>query len=72
MTVAQYARHRGVSRQAVYKALGEGRIVRELDDTIDPDRADRLWAQNTNPFSRWSSGGEDVPLTDEDLERLVG
>ncbi|MDE2623766.1 MAG: hypothetical protein KGM83_11315 [Betaproteobacteria bacterium] len=48
--MAQYARHRGVSRQAVYKALerriGEARLP---DGRIDAEAADKLWLDNTNP-----------------------
>lgn len=51
---AAYARHRGVTRQAVHDALRRGRIHREDDGLIDPRRADREWAANTSP----TNGGE--------------
>src|SRR5437867_4358308 len=47
MTVATYARHRNVSRRAVYDALRAGRIARLPDGTIDPAAADRAWKVNT-------------------------
>ncbi|HXK13571.1 MAG TPA: hypothetical protein VNH45_03470 [Gaiellaceae bacterium] len=46
---SEYARHRGVSRQAIAKALAAGRISLESDGTIDPRRADAAWASSTNP-----------------------
>src|SRR5437667_9695972 len=49
MTVAAYARHRKVSRRAVYDALHAGRIARCPDGTIDAKVADRAWTVNTLP-----------------------
>lgn len=49
MTQAEYARHRGVSRQAVSKALRTGRIVLVEGGKIDPEVADAAWRQNTDP-----------------------
>lgn len=48
-----YARMRGISRQAVYKAINTGKIVAAVDDNgmIDVEVADRLWAENTHPFA---------------------
>ena len=43
LTREAYARHRGVSRQAVYKAIKAGRISIGDDMLIDPDVADREW-----------------------------
>jgi hypothetical protein len=52
LSIRAYARHRGVSDTAVHKAIQSGRITPEGDGTIDPDRADRDWARNTeNPRS---------------------
>ena len=50
MTVTEYARHRGVSRQAVYKALAARRIQRDRDGRIDAQTADRRWHELTDPF----------------------
>ncbi len=52
MNVTAYARHRGVSHVAVLKALNAGRIAREADGTIDPDKADAAWSSNTNQAQR--------------------
>jgi hypothetical protein len=47
LSIRAYARHRGVSHVAVKKAIDSGRITPEADGTIDPQRADLQWAQNT-------------------------
>jgi len=47
LSIRAYARHRGVSHVAVKKAIDSGRITQEPDGTIEPNRADREWAQNT-------------------------
>jgi len=47
MSIRAYARHRGVSDAAVRKAITAGRITPEADGTVDPDRADREWARNS-------------------------
>jgi hypothetical protein len=49
MTQAEYARYRGVSRQAVSKAVRSGRIVLAEDGMIDPEAADASWRRNTDP-----------------------
>lgn len=51
MTKAAYAKHRGCSRTAVYKAL-EWRIAGALlpDGKLDVALADCLWLANTNPL----------------------
>lgn len=46
ITQAEYARRRGVSREAVRKAVIQGRISL-LRGKIDPKRADREWSQST-------------------------
>lgn len=48
---AQYAKLRGVSRQAVDAAVKTGRIAAAVleDGKLDVDLADKLWAENTNP-----------------------
>lgn len=49
---AEYARRRGVSREAVRKAIDTGRISTVQGDTgrkmIDPEVADIQWAKNTD------------------------
>lgn len=47
ISIRAYARHRGVSHVAVKKAIDTGRITPEADGTLDPERADREWAENT-------------------------
>jgi hypothetical protein len=45
----KYATHRGVSEKAVRKAIAAGRITVEADGTINPVKADRCWAAQTDP-----------------------
>ncbi len=47
LSIRAYARHRGVSHVAVKKAIDTGRITPQADGTIEPNRADLEWAQNT-------------------------
>ena len=47
LSIRAYARHRGVSHVAVKKAIDTGRISQETDGTLDPERADQEWQQNT-------------------------
>lgn len=49
----EYGRLRGVSTQAVNKAIKSGRIAAAVNENrfIDVDLADRLWAENTNPIA---------------------
>lgn len=54
ITPAVYARRRGVSREAVGKAIRTGRITFVADATgrkmIDPEVADIQWKKNTDPL----------------------
>ena len=71
MTVNEYARYRGVSRQAVYKALAVGRITREDDGLVDVQAADRQWEESTDPLR----GGPRAGSTDDerrDREAALG
>jgi hypothetical protein len=45
----QYAALRGCAESAVRKAITTGRITPEPDGTIDPDKADAQWDQQTDP-----------------------
>jgi len=56
MYPVDYATHRGISRQAVYKAIAEGRI-QLVQGKIDRTLGDREWAQNSAP----SAGAEPTP-----------
>jgi hypothetical protein len=49
MSRRQYAAHRGVSHTAVGKAIATCRINLEPDGSIDPAKADRQWAAQTDP-----------------------
>lgn len=49
LSLRAYARHRGVSHEAVRKAIDTGRITTDADGSIDPQRADAEWARNTAP-----------------------
>lgn len=55
MSYRAYARHRGVSPEAVSKAVKTGRITVDANGRIDPERADKDWAENTNPAKAFSS-----------------
>lgn len=46
---AAYARHRGVSREAVRRALAEGRIEADAQGRIDTEAADVAWERNSAP-----------------------
>lgn len=52
MSIAQYAKHRGVSDQAVYRAIRAKRVTVRLDDDgkryIDSEAADKEWFANTD------------------------
>ena len=54
MSFAAYARHAGVSRNAVSKAISSGRIGPALRfsgtrQVLDVEQADKLWAERTTP-----------------------
>jgi hypothetical protein len=59
MTQAEYARYRGVSRQAVLKAVRSGRIVLDKNRRLNPDEADAAWLKNTDPTKPSNSVGGD-------------
>jgi hypothetical protein len=48
VSIREYARRRGVSDTAVHKAIESGRIT-TVSGKIDPEAADKQWAENTNP-----------------------
>ena len=59
MTQSEYAKHRGVSHVAVYKAIKAGRIS-TIDGKIDPAVADIQWERNTRARMP-SNPGEPAP-----------
>lgn len=65
VTFAEYARSRGLSRQAVSRAAREGRIPVASRGRVDPAAADAAWRANTDPGRPSSSlpGGADAPAT---------
>lgn len=69
VTQAEYAKHRGVSRQAVHKALRAGRIVVGEDGKIDQEAADAAWKGNSSPQMQPGSlnGGAGQPRQRESV-----
>ena len=47
ISIRAYAKYRDVSQSAVQKAIKTGRITKETDGTIDPNKADKDWDNNT-------------------------
>jgi hypothetical protein len=56
-----YARHRGVTENAVRKAIASGRIELEPDGTIDPAKADQGWAHRTDPAQQRERSPKEKP-----------
>ena len=61
MSVTAYALHRGVSHQAVSKAIEAGRIRKERNGKIDSDRADTAWALKTDPVRSLNNAPRQQP-----------
>lgn len=73
LTITAYARHRGVSHVAVLKAIKAGRIEKEADGTIDPEKADAAWARNTNQAQQRKAPKQSEPSrNDVEAEAPVG
>src|SRR5260370_42191814 len=70
MNKSQYARHRGVDESTVRQALREGRIVAAIDGTIDPELADRMWAENSARGQR-SGAAEVTTLADARRRKML-
>jgi hypothetical protein len=64
LTFRKYAVHRGVSVQAVSKAVAAGRITTVSDvkgrRRIDPEVADIQWSRNTDPVQAQRAAGQRV------------
>jgi hypothetical protein len=72
LSISAYARHRGVSDTAVHKAIRAGRITPEADGTIDPERADRDWAKNSDtPREGTARRAERVPVKEPASEPVT-
>ena len=48
MSQRKYAKHRGCHESTVRKAVRDGRIEKEADGTIDPEKADAAWEANSS------------------------
>ena len=57
---AEYATYRRISRQAVYKAIAEGRI-QLVQGKVDRAQADREWAENSAPPGLEAPAGPATP-----------
>lgn len=78
MSAAQYAKHRRVSKEAVKKAIQQGRIYAKPTGKngyeIDPEAADKQWEENTKPLIDESTPiekyaeGEDQKFNETDLD----
>lgn len=68
---AEYARRRGVSRTAVYKAM-RWRIAEAVqpDRRIDVAEADRLWIANTDPTRGGNGRGAGPRVTEEEARAI--
>src|SRR4029077_10697890 len=67
LTRAAYARHRGGSKEAVSKAIRQGRIPVGSDGRVDRAVADLAWDRNTSPSragAPQASGPPPVDLTE--------
>ncbi len=73
MNQREYAQHRGISRQAVGQAIRAGRITAE-NGRIDPEQADREWAQRSRVRPHTGANGEppanDPSVSDEDGDEI--
>lgn len=49
ISIREYAKRTGRHHSSVQKAIATGRIHLLEDGTIDPERADKEWAENTTP-----------------------
>jgi phage terminase Nu1 subunit (DNA packaging protein) len=56
MNQTEYARHKGVSKMTISNAIKTGRISL-VDGKIDPDSADKQWAQRTRARARTLADG---------------
>lgn len=49
LSIRAYAKHRGVTEAAVRKAISQGRISKDKNGKINPEKADNEWSKNTDP-----------------------
>lgn len=76
MGIREYARHRGVTQQAVQKAIATGRVAIEADadgaQFIDSDAADASWEQLTDKAMQRGRARDDDEAEDDDDESIPG
>ncbi len=70
LSIRAYARHRGLSDTAIRKAIKAGRITPEADGTIDPQRADAQWSQNTLDVAPATRAGRAAVFDDEPVREV--
>lgn len=70
ISLRAYARHRGVSDTAVRKAIQSGRIQTEADGSIDVDKVDRQWTQNTDRAQQRKRTSASKPVPKAALEAV--
>ncbi len=58
LSVSAYARHRGVAHSAVFRAIRTGRITKDKNGLIDPEKADAEWIKNTSPAQQRHASSE--------------
>lgn len=63
MNLTEYSQHRGISSSAVEQAILAGRISRNPDGSIDPERADAEWQANTDPAPRKTRKQRETAVT---------
>jgi hypothetical protein len=68
MSPADYARHRGIKRNAITGAIADGKITLEADGTIDVAAADDAWTESTNPAHAANDPKGHKPVTKAAIE----
>lgn len=68
LSASAYAKRRGVSHVAVLKAIKSGRIVKEKDGTIDPEKADVAWTKNTSPAQQRKTAKQIEPRPKQPID----
>lgn len=59
ISIREYAKRIGRHHSTVQEAIANGRIHLLADGTIDPEQADKEWAQNTHPAKTQTSQGDE-------------
>ena len=61
LSIRAYAKHRGISEAAVRKAIKAGRINKDRNGKINPQKADNEWNKNTDPAQIKKVSPEEKP-----------